>query len=501
MALSIEDKRSQVDAMNAGERARYRAFRVWAFIGILIIAAACVWVLGQFSDAVMLVVLAALFTFLGHAPVDFLERHGINRTLGSILTIILYLALFAVIIWALIPFFTAQVKAIAAEVPTYVAKATAWFESFRASNQSFFQNETVTALLQKAGQVLSSKASSIASSGASGIISLGTSIGSTIVTVVMASVGAFWILRDLPKMGKEFIVLVGPRYEEDTRVMGKILHRVVGGYIKGLAINSTCTGIIAWIGFAIIGVPYSGVLGLLTGILNIIPYIGPWFGGAIAAIVAIFVSPLCSILSIVVSICAQQITDTFISPRVMSSTVEIHPALVIFALTAGGCVGGIVGMIAAVPAAAAAKAIYVYYFEKRTGRHLVSEDGAFFKGGEKTQEDDVETTEHSPAYDAIGPDEGVTQRFKRVSSERSERAKSRRSNKNTASVTKLPIDSEEENGATEFEIPFAENESSEVAGFKVGKHCADPFSSEIDHNSPSVTARFPRIDIDKDKQD
>ncbi|MEG0759531.1 MAG: AI-2E family transporter, partial [Raoultibacter sp.] len=79
---------------------------------------------------------------------------------------------------------------------------------------------------------------------------------------------------------------------------------------------------------------------------------------------------------------------TFVSPKLMANSVDVHPALVILALLAGsaiggamsGFMGGLVGMLASIPAVAVAKSVFVYYFEKRTGRRIVSEDGVFFKG-------------------------------------------------------------------------------------------------------------------------
>ncbi len=77
---------------------------------------------------------------------------------------------------------------------------------------------------------------------------------------------------------------------------------------------------------------------------------------------------------------AQNVTDTFITPRVMSDQVDLHPILVIFSLLVGGSLFGIAGMLFAIPVAATGKGLFVYYYEQRTQRQLVTEDGALFKG-------------------------------------------------------------------------------------------------------------------------
>jgi hypothetical protein len=121
-----------------------------------------------------------------------------------------------------------------------------------------------------------------------------------------------------------------------------------------------------------------------------------------------------AVIAIVIAVVIQQIVYTFISPMLMSDSVDIHPALVIFGLTCGsaigvamaGMAGSILGMLASIPIIAAAKALFVYYFERRTGRRIVSPDGVFFKGAVASEGDEV-----NPSLDAAAPTPGPIQPF------------------------------------------------------------------------------------------
>ncbi|TLM97621.1 MAG: AI-2E family transporter [Actinobacteria bacterium] len=93
----------------------------------------------------------------------------------------------------------------------------------------------------------------------------------------------------------------------------------------------------------------------------------------------LFASPLQGVLAIAVVVAAQQVTDLFVTPRVMSEQVDLHPTLVIFSLLVGGALFGFWGMILAIPVAATAKGLFVYYWEQRTSRQLASESGALFR--------------------------------------------------------------------------------------------------------------------------
>ena len=172
-------------------------------------------------------------------------------------------------------------------------------------------------------------------------------------------------------------------------------------------------------------------LGGITGILNIIPIIGPWLGGGLAAIVGIFVSPLVAVIAILGTIVIQQFVYTFISPKIMSDSVDIHPALTLIALMAGSALGGamgglpgsLVGMLASIPAVAVAKSVFVYYFEKRTGRRLVSKDGVFFLGTPSSSEDGDAP---NPIADATSPHPDGSAEFERAEKKRAENAENRR---------------------------------------------------------------------------
>lgn len=179
----------------------------------------------------------------------------------------------------------------------------------------------------------------------------------------------------------------------------------MGGYIKGTLLQCAIIGVGCGILFAVIDVPNAAVLGLITGVMNIIPIIGPWIGGALAAIVAIFSGPLTAAIALIGTIIIQQLVYTFVSPKIMANSVDIHPALTLFALMVGSALGGamsgllgsLVGMLASIPLVAVAKSVFVYYFEKKTGRHLVAEDGVFFKGMPES------TEQVNPAADATAP--------------------------------------------------------------------------------------------------
>lgn len=368
-----------------------RFYQVWTVVGAILLTAVFAYAMNVLSVPVGIVVWTCIIVFCLRTPVNRLEKLGLNRAAG---TTIAYVLMFAVLIGmgALMfsPVFGVgdQFMNLVQSIPTYVQQITDWYNSVYPQYEHLFQNDFVSSWIDDLSKSVGAWASETAKVSAEGIVLVGGTIANSFMVVGFSMVVAFWILMELPALGRECRRLIGEKRKEDAMMLHVTFTRVMGGYIKATLVQCFLIGLACGIAFAIIGVPNYAALGGITGLLNIIPVVGPWLGGALAAIACVFVSPLVALVAVVVTIAIQQFVYTFVSPKLMSNSVDVHPALVIIALLAGsaigsamsGFMGGLVGMLASIPAVAVAKSVFVYYFEKRTGRRIVSEDGVFFKG-------------------------------------------------------------------------------------------------------------------------
>ncbi|MFR2950702.1 MAG: AI-2E family transporter [Collinsella intestinalis] len=112
-------------------------------------------------------------------------------------------------------------------------------------------------------------------------------------------------------------------------------------------------------------------MGILSGILNIIPVVGPSISAIIATLIALVYSPIMAIWTMVAML-SQNITDNVIAPKINQSTMQVHPVLSLTALVVGSTFGGAIGMIVALPLVAVIKSLFIFYFETRTGEQIVS---------------------------------------------------------------------------------------------------------------------------------
>jgi len=365
--------------------ARYARWRttatiVWSVIGALVLLGAALWLFGKIAGAFTPFVIAFIFVFLLNVPVRALDRRGMSRGTATALCLGAGVLLIAGVITFLVPTVSRQAVTFAENAPTYLASVERMIEAQQARFSSIVVPAWVTTIVASSSSQLSQAAVRIGNSLAGSLVNAGGGVASGVLSFLLAIVIAFWALKDLPKIREEIGLLAGPKYGPDVEHLLSTVTRVVGGYLKGQTIASLCTGLIAGIGFAILGIDYAIGLAILTLVLNYIPYIGPFVAGLIAALIALItIGPLAALLAIAVVVIAQNVTDNLITPRVMAEQVDLHPTLVIFSLLVGGTLFGIVGMLFAIPVAATLKGLFVYYYEQRTDRQITTEDGALFR--------------------------------------------------------------------------------------------------------------------------
>ena len=171
--------------------------------------------------------------------------------------------------------------------------------------------------------------------------------------------------------------------------MGRTVARVLGGWLKGSLILSSAIAVLLAVGFSIAGVPYALALGVVGGLLNVVPYVGPVVTTVLAVVAGLSVGPWTALWAVVVVGAVELLNQTVLGPRIFSEQVDLHPLVVIFALLVGAALFGIPGMVLAVPVAAIIGGLFVYWFERSTERRIGSEDSVLFRDSTAGSEEDT----------------------------------------------------------------------------------------------------------------
>lgn len=365
------------------EKWRLRAVVAWTIVGAALVFMLAVRGLAVVGQAVELLLVGTIVGFVCSPLTNWLEDRRVPRSAAALISLVVVVAAIAVVVALFMGPFLRELMVLLRSVPTYVTQVqdaleTFW-DTFGTSSTGNVQS-TVTAAVNVLVDAGSQIASDLARTLSTGLVTSLTDFAGHLVTIFLAMILAYWFALDYPRIMRELAVIAGPEYDEELVLGLAVLSRSVGGYMRGTLITSLANGAMVAAGLALAGHPYAGLLGIATFVLHFIPVVGPMLSSVSAVLLGLFVSPICALWTLAITVVAQNVTDNVLSPLVMRSAVKIHPALSLVGIVVGGAVGGAVGMVLAVPLTAAIKGLFVYYFESRTGRQLVSPGGAFFSG-------------------------------------------------------------------------------------------------------------------------
>jgi predicted PurR-regulated permease PerM len=182
--------------------------------------------------------------------------------------------------------------------------------------------------------------------------------------LVVAPIVAFWLLRDYHVLGRVLLRLAPEKQRASTVAVVGDVNQIVGGYLLGMATMTVLVGFYASLVLLILGVPFSVLLGLATGLLSIVPYLG--FPTAMVIVAITMAVTGMSWVKIAIAlgllVLGNLTSDNVVYPRVIGSRVGLHPLVIVFALMAGGALFGFLGMLLAVPVAGVIKALLLRFW-------------------------------------------------------------------------------------------------------------------------------------------
>ncbi len=190
-----------------------------------------------------------------------------------------------------------------------------------------------------------------------GFVSVTAGIFGGVVAFFAAIVMTVYLLLAKDSMSLFVKSVIAPDQQNSVMALVRKISQKVGDWFRGQMLLGLIIGIIDLIGLYIIGAPYALTLALLSGVLEIIPTIGPLVSGLIAVLVTLGSSPIQALFVAILYIVVQQLENSFIVPKVMQKAVGLSPVVIILAILTGGKLMGIVGAIIAVPIAASISVI------------------------------------------------------------------------------------------------------------------------------------------------
>jgi len=349
---------------------------VLRIIVLLLAVAALLWIIYKLTTVLLLLVLSIFFAYLVAPLVDLVERPirigGRERKMPRGLAIgVVYLFLFTVVgagIYFLMPQFAAQ-------FPEFKQQATAYYKTITTTsdriNQYFMQhrmpegvvkavNNTVLGLIEKGGEIASAAFERM----------LGMII--FLPWLVLIPILAFFLLKDADSFRRSALAML-PRGRLRWRgdELFQDINSTLAAYIRAQLTACVLIGAICSIGFALIGLPSPLVLGLIAGMLEFVPLVGPLVVAILVALLALLHSGLGMAFVVLLFLGVLRVVqDYVIYPRIIGQGIHLHPLAVILAILAGAEIAGVAGIFLAIPAIAILTVSYRHWLEHRGSETL-----------------------------------------------------------------------------------------------------------------------------------
>jgi predicted PurR-regulated permease PerM len=333
--------------------------------------------------------LAVVLAYIQHPLVSRLERRGLSRTLAVFLLAIPAIGMLALVFGLGIPALMEQVANFIQNVPRYIQAATLQVERWQVILERRdlpYLDEDV--LLQRLRSVrpeavaayLQERQAQLGRAAWQGALGVGRGVGSVLTIlsyVFLTPILTFYLLRDWSGIVRGLSGLVPPTRQ--GRVLGffREYDRLLSGYLRGQFLAAAIVGVLTWLGFWVLGFPYSLLLGVVAGVFNVIPYMGLVASLIPALVIALFSgSILLSLGKIALVFAVVQVLDgSVIGPKIVGEAVGLHPVWVILALAVAGSFFGFVGLLIAVPLAVLVKLLLSSALSRYRG-------SALFRAGE-----------------------------------------------------------------------------------------------------------------------
>lgn len=294
-------------------------------------------------------------------PVRWLSRL-MPRGLAILVSFLLVVGIFVLAALFLVPLLVEQFAALARAVPGIASTVERYLSDALGSLQdrgllpsdpqqlfSRVREDLVSAVRSVAGNVLG---------GALGVITGTFSFAVALFGVVFI---AAYLLVDVRRFEAAFLSAVPHDYRRDAKTLWDAFGSSLSRYLGGLALVLFIQGAISAVGLFLLGVPYALILGAFVSVAAVIPYLGAWLSAIPAVIVALTVSPTTALLTALLFLGIQQLEGNFLTPKIQGNTLRVHPILVFLAVIVGGGLGGIFGVIVAVPTLAVLRVLFDFF--------------------------------------------------------------------------------------------------------------------------------------------
>ena len=304
----------------------------------------------------------AVLYYLVKPIYDFLVSKKIPKGIAILGVMLGIVFLFVMVVTSLVPIIQKQLLDLVSQLPYYYQIISNQVERFMQSSWFTALQEQFNTINMDFIQSITERLNGILNLTFSGIGSVVGIVGDTIITLMTMPVILYYLLKDGNKVIPSITRLFPTRSRNKISVMLNEMNQQVSSYIRGQILVAICVGVTYTIGYSIINLPYGVTIGMIAGLLTIIPYIGSIIGLTPALIIAFVTNPSLALQVLLVFVIEQLIESRVLQPLILGSSLKMHPVTILVILLAAGKMFGLTGLLIAVPVYAVVKVFVTHFF-------------------------------------------------------------------------------------------------------------------------------------------
>jgi len=336
-------------------------------VGLIIIFLLVVYI---FRALLPPVAIALVLAYLLKPIADIVQRKiGLPRTLAVVLVFLVLLALIGIVPVTIVPYAVAQVRRLNVNLQELTDSLLSFLSQPVYILDRPFSLEDLVGDLQTALQDLLQPF-------ATQTVTLLFNFASSLLWVVSILVISFYLVKDADRLRGFLDRMAPPGYTQELRRLREEVNHVWKAFFRGQVVLGMVIGVVVWITMTIVGLPNAGLMGLLAGLLEVIPTFGPVLATIPALLIAFFQGPTYlpmsnfwfSVLVLAIYLVIQQTENAYLVPRIMGRRLLLHPVIIFIGVLAGGILFGALGVLLAAPVIGTVRVLLVYVRAKLLGQ-------------------------------------------------------------------------------------------------------------------------------------
>lgn len=324
------------------------------------------------QDTLFTIIASVVIAYLFNPIINYLEKYKISRTLGILILYIVIIGVIAAISFSIIPRIGEELGGLLAISPTYMREITDFLNDLY--EKYYSEVEYIPPIVESIEEVILQnidRLQSIIVANISRFIDGVVKAFSKIVSFILMPILTFYFLRDKDYFKSLLYLTIPKSKRQDVKELLIEIDRVLSQFIRGRLILAAYVGIVTTILLLILDINFAVVIGLITGIADIIPYFGPFLGFLPAVIFASMDSLVKGFWVAIAFIIIQWVENNVLAPKIIGDSTGIHPITVLISLIIAGGMFGVMGMIFSVPVVAMIKIVVGFFIDRTRKRNLI----------------------------------------------------------------------------------------------------------------------------------